>query len=1156
MNDLRDILNKESFSDFLNVKDFSGVPEGSESLLIGELSNYTDKDILIIARDLKRYQQIKDGLQYFTSKDVLYFPQWDCVPYDRISPNKLITSKRLETLTYLSKDNKKGKIILSTVQSACQRTLSIKEIKDRFISLKPGMIIDINNLINFFIHNGYTKTSTVRENGEFSLRGGIIDFYSPINKPIRLDLFGNTIESIKTFDLVSQRSLELIKEISIYPASEIILNDKTIENFRINFNKKFGSQKEKIKIYESISESISYPGMEHWLPFFYDETNTIFDYLNNPIILLDNSYDNSLEDFLNTVDDHYKSRKEYDENELSKVENKYFSIEPSFLYQNKNQFLEIIDKNNSIKISPFIKPNSINFNGKSSTRYSNFKSEKNNSSIYDQLKKDINSYIEDNKTVIIACSSIGSSERVAKILSTNGILSDYRNLNNFNDIDINTNIFLAVLSLNTGFQFNNFVFISEQDIFGEKFYRPRVVRKAENFIREISSVMPGDAVVHVDHGIGRFESLSTLEINNAKHECLLIKYAKDDKLYLPVENIEVLSRYGSEVSDEMLDRLGGSSWASRKENLKKRIKFLAEELISVAAKRQLSKSEIINVPEDFYEEFCSRFSFEETNDQLDAIIDVQNDLEKGIPMDRLICGDVGFGKTEIALRASFLASMSGKQVAVLAPTTLLARQHFETFRDRFKGFPINIAELSRLTSKRDNIIKTINSGSCDIAIGTHSLLGEKINFNDLGLLIVDEEQHFGVKHKEKIKKLRDNIHVLTLTATPIPRTLQLAMTGVRDLSIIASPPVDRRAIETYVFPNDPLVIKEALLRERHRGGQSFYVVPRISDIEEIEDYLKEFLPEVNFITVHGQMPARQIEDRINDFYMGSYDILISTTIIESGLDIPNANTLIIHRSDMFGLSQMYQIRGRVGRSKVKAYAYLTYKEHKKLGKNAAKRLEVLQSLDSLGAGFNLASYDLEIRGSGNLLGEEQSGQIKEVGIELYQNMLEETIDELKNTDQSNISNQWSPKISLPLSVLIPEDYISDLTIRMEIYKRLSSISIEKEIDEIAAELIDRFGKLPQEVETLIDTIDLKNLCKKTNIEKIDCGKNGFSIGFRDNIFQNPTGLVEYINIRKEYISIRQDQRLFVKFSDDNLSIISYIKSLILDLLKIIEPSQS
>ena len=664
--------------------------------------------------------------------------------------------------------------------------------------------------------------------------------------------------------------------------------------------------------------------------------------------------------------------------------------------------------------------------------------------------------------------------------------------------------------------------------------------------------MPGDAVVHVDHGIGRFENLSTLEINNAKHECLLIKYANDDKLYLPVENIEVLSRYGSDISDEMLDKLGGISWTTRKENLKKKIKFLAEELISVAAKRKLSKAEMFNVPEDFYEEFCSRFSFEETNDQLNAINDVLNDLEKGLPMDRLICGDVGFGKTEIALRASFLAAMSGKQVSILAPTTLLARQHYETFKDRFKGFPINVFELSRLTPKKDSVIKSINSGSCDIVIGTHSLLGEKINFSDLGLLIIDEEQHFGVKHKEKIKKLRDNVHVLTLTATPIPRTLQLAMTGVRDLSIIASPPIDRRAIETYVFPNDPLVVKEALLRERHRGGQSFYVVPRISDIEDIEEYFKEFIPEINYITVHGQMPSKQIEDRINDFYMGSYDVLISTTIIESGLDIPNANTLIIHRSDMFGLSQLYQIRGRVGRSKVKAYAYLTYKEHKKLGKKALKRLEVLQSLDSLGAGFNLASYDLEIRGSGNLLGEEQSGQIKEVGIELYQNMLEETIDELKNTTQKSKNNQWSPKISLPLSILIPEDYISDLTIRMEIYKRLSSIILEEEIDEIAAELIDRFGSLPQEVETLIDTIGLKNLCKKTNIEKIDCGNNGFLISFKNNTFSNPVELIKYINNKKNYISIRSDQRLFVKFKEQKENLIDYIKSIVNDFLKMIE----
>jgi transcription-repair coupling factor (superfamily II helicase) len=1151
MNNLKEILSKEFYSNLSNISHLGEVPEGSESLLVNEISKNIDNNIFIIARDLKRYQQIKDGLDYFVNNDVLFYPQWDCVPYDRISPNKLITSKRLETLSILSNGECKNKIILTTIQASCQRTLSINEIKNKFILLKPGETVDINNLVSFFVNNGYTKTSTVREHGEFSIRGGIIDFFSPLNNPVRLDLFGNNIESIKSFDLISQRSTELLKEVLVYPASEIALNDKTIENFRINFNKKFGPQKEKIKIYESISEGISYPGMEHWLPFFYNKTNTIFDYTNDPIIILDHLYENSLEDFLLTVTDHFQSRKEYDENKLSKIENKYFSIDPSYLYQEKEEYEKNLASKNCVQISPFKKPNAKNLNGKVSSKYSNIKSQRNDSSSYEGLKKDIDSYIRENKKIIFACSSAGSSERVAKILTNNGVLNDLKNLESFNDIN-QDNIYITVLNLNNGFHFEDYIFISEQDIFGEKFYRPRIIRKAENFIREISSVMPGDAVVHVDHGIGRFENLSTLEINNAKHECLLIKYANDDKLYLPVENIEVLSRYGSEISDQMLDKLGGLSWTTRKENLKKKIKFLAEELISVAAKRQLSKAEMLNVPEDFYEEFCSRFSFEETNDQLNAINDVQGDLEKGLPMDRLICGDVGFGKTEVALRASFLAAMSGKQVSLLTPTTLLARQHFETFKDRFKGFPINISELSRLTPKKESVIKEINSGSCDIVIGTHSLLGEKISFNDLGLLIIDEEQHFGVKHKEKIKKLRDNIHVLTLTATPIPRTLQLAMTGVRDLSIIASPPIDRRAIETYVFPNDPLVVKEALLRERYRGGQSFYVVPRVSDIEDIEEYLKEFVPEINYITVHGQMPSKQIEDRINDFYMGSYDVLISTTIIESGLDIPNANTLIIHRSDMFGLSQLYQIRGRVGRSKVKAYAYLTYKEHKKLGKKALKRLEVLQSLDSLGAGFNLASYDLEIRGSGNLLGEEQSGQIKEVGIELYQNMLEETIEELKNTNQKINNNQWSPKISLPLSVLIPEDYISDLTIRMEIYKRLSSISIEEEIDEIAAELIDRFGSLPREVETLIDTIGLKNLCKQTNIEKIDCGKNGFLISFKNNTFSNPTELVKYINSNKNYISIRSDQRLFVKLDQEKEDIIDYIKSIVMDFVKMIE----
>jgi transcription-repair coupling factor (superfamily II helicase) len=1147
MANLKEIIKKEYLNDIEEIKEFNEIPEGSESLIFKELFPSVNRDILIISRDLKRYQQLKDSMEFFLDQDILFFPQWDCIPYDRISPNKSIVSKRLETLSSLANENRENKVVLSTVQSSYQRTLASKEIKSKSIELKPGQILNLDDLLLFFVNNGYSKTGTVREYGEFSVRGGIIDFYSPLNPPIRVDLFGSTIDSIKSFDLISQRSIELVKVVQVFPSSEVSLNDLTIEMFRKNFNQTFGSQRKKIKIYESITEGITYPGMEHWLPFFYNTTDTIFDYLNNPLILLDSLYEDSLDSFIETIDDHYISRKEYDDNELSKDENKYFSLKPSQLYQDKKLFLENLSKTNTVEISTFKKPTGINFSGKLSKNYSGRDAKSKDQEIYDQLKGDIEKYLSENKSVIIACSSIGSADRISKILKNKNIQSTPINSQKFKENNLKSILYTTILNLNSGFIIDDYAFISEQDIFGEKFYRTRVIRKAENFLREVSSIMPGDAVVHIEHGIGRFENLITLEINDAKHECLFLKYANDDKLYLPVENIDVLSRYGSEIADESLDKLGGLSWGSRKEKLEKRIKFLAEELMAVAAKRQMASADIVNVPDDFYEEFCSRFPFEETDDQFNAIQDVVKDLEKGQPMDRLICGDVGFGKTEVALRASFLSAMSGKQVAILTPTTLLARQHFETFKARFKGFPINIAELSRLSSNKEEVIRGINSGSLDIIIGTHSLLGDRVEFNDLGLLIIDEEQHFGVKHKEKIKKLKSNIHILTLTATPIPRTLQLAMTGVRDLSIIASPPVDRRTIETYVFPNDPLVIRESILRERHRGGQTFYVAPRIADIDDIEVFLRESIPEINFITVHGQMPSRQIEDRINDFYSGSYDVLVSTTIIESGLDIPNANTLIVHRADMFGLSQLYQIRGRVGRSKIKAYAYLTYKDQRILGKKALKRLEVLQSLDSLGAGFNLASYDLEIRGSGNLLGEEQSGQIKEVGIELYQSMLEETIDDLKNKTDSVVENQWSPKISLPLAVLIPDDYISDLTTRMEIYKRLSIISDENETNEIAAELIDRFGKLPDEVETLIDTIDLRNICKSTNIERVDCGKNGYLIKFKNNEFANPKDLISYITYHSNNFSIRPDQRISVKFTKKDVSIIDSIKATVKEL---------
>jgi transcription-repair coupling factor (superfamily II helicase) len=559
---------------------------------------------------------------------------------------------------------------------------------------------------------------------------------------------------------------------------------------------------------------------------------------------------------------------------------------------------------------------------------------------------------------------------------------------------------------------------------------------------------------------------------------------------------------------------------------------MADRLIRVAAERALRRAPVLDPPPHAWEEFCARFPYEETDDQLRAIADVTADLDSGTPMDRLICGDVGFGKTEVAMRAAFIAAMSGVQVAVIAPTTLLARQHFASFRDRFRGFPLEVRQLSRFVSAKDAAATRdgIARGTVDIVIGTHALLAKGIRFNNLGLLIIDEEQHFGVSHKERLKQLRSDIHVLTLTATPIPRTLQLSLSGVRDLSIIGTPPVDRLAIRTYVSSFDAVTIREALLREHYRGGQSFYVVPRVSDLPEIEEFLRDQVPEVSVITAHGQMAAGELDDRMNAFYDGKYDVLLATTIVESGLDIPTANTMIVHRADMFGLAQLYQIRGRVGRSKTRAYAYLTTKPRAKLTPAAEKRLRVLGSLDTLGAGFTLASQDLDIRGAGNLLGEEQSGQMRDVGYELYQSMLEEAIAKIRSGEIEGLSeadDQWAPQINLGVPVLIPEDYVPDLDVRLGLYRRLSNLTTKVELEGFAAELIDRFGPLPKEVNTLLLVVRIKAMCKRAGIAKLDGGPKGATIQFHNDKFASPQGLVQFVQGQNGLAKIR-DNKIVVR----------------------------
>jgi transcription-repair coupling factor (superfamily II helicase) len=689
---------------------------------------------------------------------------------------------------------------------------------------------------------------------------------------------------------------------------------------------------------------------------------------------------------------------------------------------------------------------------------------------------------------------------------------------------------VVVLALETGFTTPDVCFVSEADILGDRLARPqKKKRRSDKFTIDVGELTEGDLVVHAEHGIGRYDGLETIQVAGAAHDCVRVIYSGDDKLFVPVENIDVLSRYGSEDTAAALDRLGGGAWQARKARVKKRLKDMADQLLKVAAARLVHATEPLSPPTGLYEEFAARFPYPETEDQLRAIENVLEDLNSGRPMDRLVCGDVGFGKTEVALRAAFAVAMSGMQVALIVPTTLLARQHYKNFQRRFAGLPLRVEQLSRLVTVGDAkaIKEDIAAGKVDIVIGTHALLGKGIKFDRLGLLVVDEEQHFGVKQKEKLKELGDGVHVLTLTATPIPRTLQMALAGVRELSLITTPPVDRLAVRTFVLPYDPVVIREAILREQFRGGQTFYVCPRLEDLPRVEMRLRELVPEIKMVVAHGQLAPADLEARIGAFYDGEYDMLLATNIVESGLDLPRANTMILHRADMFGLAQLYQLRGRIGRAKLRGYCYLTHNPGMMLTKAATQRLELIETLDSLGAGFTLASHDLDLRGAGNLLGEEQSGHIKEVGVELYQQMLEEAVAAAKAgaANEPMPQEAWTPQINLGIPVLIPDTYVSELNVRLNLYRRLADLHTREELDAFGAELIDRFGALPPEVENLLDTVVIKQLCRSAGVEKLDVGPKGAMISFRNNHFNHVDQLMAWVMKQAGTVKIRPDQKL-------------------------------
>ncbi|MEI8395357.1 MAG: transcription-repair coupling factor [Rhodospirillaceae bacterium] len=1115
-----------------------GAPEGQDARVLVELATKAGPaGLLHVASDDDRAARLAEALAFFAPElEVLSFPAWDCLPYDRVSPNGSFVARRIATLARLLEPTKADtkRVVLTTVAAIMQRVPPRGALRHASFRAAIGDRVDIEQLQKYLAHNGYNRAQTVREPGEFAVRGGIIDLFPPgTEEPLRLDLFGDELDAVRVFDPLTQRTSEKRTRIDLQPMAEYVLDEPSIQRFRSGYRELFGAVTGQDPLYEAISAGRKHPGMEHWLPLFHPRLETLSDYMPSAILSLDPGTDEARDARIAQIADFYDARRALRAAEKAANAPAYKPLPSDRLYLGAEEWELITSCHAVAPLSPFALPpgliGQIDAGGRRGHDFVEARARP-DLNVFDAVHEHIVDLAKAGRRVMVAAYSPGSRDRLLSVLSDHGIegLEPVENWTEAKRCGRGT-LAMIVLGIEHGFVAPDLAVVTEQDILGDRLARPpKKKRRAANFIAESSSLNPGDFVVHVEYGIGKYDGLETVSVTGAPHDCLRIIYDGNEKLFVPVENIEMLSRYGSEEAGAQLDRLGGSAWQGRKARVKKRLKDMADALLRIAAERELRRGESLTAPEGLYAEFAARFPYPETEDQLTAIADVMADMASGRPMDRLVCGDAGFGKTEIALRAAFVAALSGQQVAVVVPTTLLARQHYRNFCNRFEGLPIQVEMLSRLTTAKDaaRAKKGLDEGTVDIVVGTHALLAKGIRFKRLGLVVVDEEQHFGVKQKERLKELRANVHVLTLTATPIPRTLQLALSGVRELTIIATPPVDRLAIRTFVLPYDPVVIREAILREHYRGGQTFYVCPRIEDLTKVSEGIRELVPEVKLVTAHGQMAASELEEVMTAFDDRTYDVLLATNIIESGLDIPNANTMIIHRSDLFGLAQLYQLRGRIGRSKVRGYAYLTYAPKGQLSETARQRLHVIETLDSLGAGFQLASHDMDIRGAGNLLGEEQSGHIKEVGVELYQHMLEEAVATARSgAGEAVEAERWTPQINLGMPVLIPDTYVADLAVRLALYRRIAELSDRAEIDAFAAEMIDRFGKLPAEVDNLLQVVAIKQLCRSAGIERVDAGPKGTILTFHNNNFTRPDRLVTWLAKQAGTVKLRPDHKL-------------------------------
>lgn len=1133
----------------VDKKTWLNLQGSSASIALYQGAISSNAPILLVTHDTPSALRLEQELLSLSQNEheltICLFPDWETLPYDTFSPHQDIISQRLATLYQLSR-MEKG-IVIVPVTTLVQRLAPKKYLEANSLIINKGDKKDLHQLRQNLEASGYRCVDQVMEHGEFSARGAIVDLFPMGSKtPFRLDFFDDEIDEIRLFDPDNQRSNEKIDKINLLPAHEFPTDKAAISLFRSQYRELFKSSIDKESIYHQVSNNILPPGIEYYLPLFFDKldidnvdnssdllnqqsTSTLCDYLApNTMIAISGDLDKSLNQYWQDIDYRYENRRYDPTRPLLPPEQLFLSSEA--LYSALKPFARIT----------IVAPVASNINDEEQAP----DKQKSSAIVFDvkalpdltidhKLKQPfslINDFIADKETpdkILFIAESQGRRESVLELLARDNIKPTlFHCIDDF--IESNEKLGISVNALNQGFIFqskgtakkNAIALITEAELLGDHVRQSRRRNKSQDIstdaiFKNLAELAIGQAVVHIDHGIGRYLGLQTLETSGITTEFLMLSYANDAKLYVPVASLHLISRYSGTNSDNApLHKLGSESWSKAKQKAAEKVRDVAAELLDIYAKRASNTGYAFKRDKEDYLAFSDSFGFEETFDQQQAINTVVSDMLSSKSMDRLVCGDVGFGKTEVAMRAAFVAVNDGKQVAILVPTTLLAQQHYDNFRDRFANWPVAIEVLSRFkTAKQQNeVIKKVESGQIDILIGTHKLLQNSIKYKDLGLLVVDEEHRFGVKQKEKIKKLRSNVDILTLTATPIPRTLNMAMGGMRDLSIIATPPAKRLAVKTFVRQRDEALIREAILRETLRGGQVYFLHNHVDTIEKTAADIQALVPEARVATAHGQMPERELERIMSDFYHQRFNVIVCTTIIETGIDVPSANTIIMDRADHLGLAQLHQLRGRVGRSHHQAYAYLLTPHEKRITKDAKKRLEAIASLEDLGAGFTLATHDLEIRGAGELLGEDQSGSMSQVGFSLYMEMLDHAVEALKEGKQLSLSQVTAKQteIELRLPALIPEEYIFDVSMRLSLYKRIASCKNKNQLDDVQVELIDRFGLLPQATKNLVHIAKLRLKAQAIGINRIEASSTGGSIEFSDNTKVDPMQLMSLV----------------------------------------------